>query len=158
MEQVLFTPAALLSVLSQIDELQGKEIEVTECLDGKIQLRIDQSVYLIEDAASLELEVTDDVIEEVDELNEDAYIDLNQSGDVEVDFVTDIDDDSTTVQGGFLSELFKTLAVGGMVRLTAKMLSPKEQKLFDKYTEEHMTKAERDYARRNNVYQFRKRG
>ena len=70
----------------------------------------------------------------------------------------DTEDDDIPIEGGILSELFKTLAVGGMVRLTSKMLTPKEEKLFDKYAREHMSQAEMQDARRNNIYQFRKRG
>ena len=45
MEQQLFTPAALLSLLSQIDELKDKQLELTETLDGTMQLCIGDSVY-----------------------------------------------------------------------------------------------------------------
>lgn len=157
MEQLLFTPASLLSVLTQIDELRDKEIEITENLDNTLQLRIGESVYVINEEQPVEFEVDEEVVEQVEELNEDTYVDLQESGDIEMDFVTEIDEESTAVEGGILSELFKTLAVGGMVRLTSKMLTPKEQKLFDKYTEEHMSRNERSQAIRDNVYQFRRR-
>ena len=136
MEQILFTPSALLSILTQIDELRDKEIEVTENLDNTLQLRIGESVYAINEEQPVEFEVDEEVVEQVEELNEDTYIDLQESGDIDMDFVTEIDEDSTAVEGGILSELFKTLAVGGMVRLTSKMLTPKEQKLFDIYESE----------------------
>lgn len=157
MEQLLFTPASLLSVLTQIDELRDKEIEITENLDNTLQLRIGESVYVINEEQPVEFEVDEEVVEQVEELNEDTYVDLQESGDIEMDFVTEIDEESTAVEGGILSELFKTLAVGGMVRLTSKMLTPKEQKLFDKYTEEHMSRNQRAQAIRDNVYQFRRR-
>ena len=157
MEQLLFTPASLLSILTQIDELRDKEIEITENLDNTLQLRIGESVYVINEEQPVEFEVDEEVVEQVEELNEDTYIDLQESGDIDMDFVTEIDEDSTAVEGGILSELFKTLAIGGMVRLTTNMLNPREQKLFDKYTEEHMTKREREEAIKNKVYQFRRR-
>lgn len=157
MDQLLFTPSALLSLLVQIDELKDKEIGITENLDGTIQLRVGQSTYQINDVNTAEFEVDSEVISEVDDLNEDTYLDMQETSDIDMDFVTEIDEDSKTVQGGILSELFKTLAVGGMVRLTAKMLTPKEQKLFDKYTSEHMTRAEQERARKNNIYKFKRR-
>lgn len=154
MEQQLFTPAALLSILSQIDELKDKELEITETLDGAMQLRIGDSVYAIEDVAPVVFEVEPEVVEQVDDLNEETYSDMQDSGDIDM---LDTTDDDIPVQGGILSELFKTLAVGGMVRLTTKMLTPKEQKLFNKYTEEHMRKQDRERAVRDNIYQFRRR-
>lgn len=155
MEQQLFTPAALLSLLSQIDELKDKQLELTETLDGTMQLCIGDSVYTIEDVAPVVFEVEPEVVEQVDDLNEETYSDMQDTGEVEM---IDTQDDDIPIEGGILSELFKTLAVGGMVRLTSKMLTPKEEKLFDKYAREHMSQAEMQDARRNNIYQFRKRG
>lgn len=155
MEQQLFTPAALLSLLSQIDELKDKQIELTETLDGTMQLCIGDSVYAIEDVAPVVFEVEPEVVEQVDDLNEETYSDMQEIGEVEM---FDTEDDDIPIEGGILSELFKTLAVGGMVRLTSKLLTPKEEKLFDKYTREHMSQAEMREARKNNIYQFRKRG
>lgn len=155
MDQQLFTPAALLSLLSQIDELKDKQLELTETLDGIMQLCIGDSVYAIEDVAPVVFEVEPEVVEQVDDLNEDTYSDMQEIGEVEM---FDTEDDDIPIEGGILSELFKTLAVGGMVHLTSKMLTPKEEKLFDKYTREHMSQAEMQDARRNNIYQFRKRG
>lgn len=157
MDQLLFTPAALLSLLVQIDELKDKEIGLTENLDGTIQLTVGQSTYQINDNTSVEFEVDSEVIEELDDLNEDTYLDMQDVADVDMDFVTELDEDSTAVQGGILSEFFKTLAVGGMIRLTAKMLSPKEQKLFDKYAAENMSHADYEKARKSNVYEFKRR-
>ena len=155
MEQQLFTPAALLSLLSQIDELKDKQLELTETLDGTMQLCIGDSVYTIEDVAPVVFEVEPEVVEQVDDLNEETYSDMQDTGEVEM---IDTQDDDIPIEGGILSELFKTLAVGGMVRLTSKMLTPKEEKLFDKYAREHMSQAEMQDASRNNIYQFRKRG
>lgn len=158
MDQLLFTPSSILSLLTQIDELKDKQIELTESLDGSLHLSIGNSKYVIQEEHPVEFEVDNDVVEEVDELNEDTYLDLQESGDVEMDFVTELDEDSVAVKGGILSELFKTLAVGGMVRLTSKMLTPKQQKEFDDYTSQHMTYYEQQKAKRDNIYQFRRRG
>ena len=122
MEQQLFTPAALLSLLSQIDELKDKQLELTETLDGTMQLCIGDSVYAIEDVAPVVFEVEPEVVEQVDDLNEETYSDMQEIGEVEM---FDTEDDDIPIEGGILSELFKTLAVGGMVRLTSKMLTPK---------------------------------
>jgi len=148
MDQLLLTPAALLSILIQIDELKDKDIQLTEDLDGTLKLQIDQNVYDLQDQNTVEVEVDPEVIKEVDDANADAYEEL-QMNDSDVEF-------TDTVEGGLLSELMKTLAVGGMIRLTQKLLTPKEEKLFDKYARENMTRSEYKKARENNIYQFRR--
>lgn len=147
MDQLLLTPAALLSILIQIDELKDKDIQLTEDLDGTLKLQIDQNVYDLQDQNTLEVEVDPEVIQEVDDANADAYEDLQMDDNIQL---------SDTVEGGLLSELMKTLAVGGMIRLTQKLLTPKEEKLFDKYARENMTRSEYKKARENNIYQFRR--
>lgn len=147
MDQLLLTPAALLSILIQIDELKDRDIQLTEDLDGTLKLQIDQNVYDLQDQNTLEVEVDPEVIQEVDDANADAYEDLQMDDNIQL---------SDTVEGGLLSELMKTLAVGGMIRLTQKLLTPKEEKLFDKYARENMTRSEYKKARENNIYQFRR--
>ena len=57
-----------------------------------------------------EIPVEDEVVEEVSDINDSA---LEEIEDIEFE---------DTVEGGILSEALKTLAVGGMVRLTSKLL------------------------------------
>lgn len=146
MDEILLTPSSLLSILVQIDELKDKNIQVVEGLDGTLQICIGDSTYVIEEKNPVEFEVENEVVYEVDDLNQETYEDLKETEGIEL---------SDSIEAGVLSQLFKTLAVGGLVRLTAKMLSPKEEKLFDKYTQEQMTERERREAKKNNVYQFK---
>ena len=47
MAQILLTPATLLSILVQIDELQNKDIQLSENPDGSLGLSIGTSDYHI---------------------------------------------------------------------------------------------------------------
>ena len=112
--EILFTPAALLDFLRQVDELADKDIEVRD-VEGGITVTIGESTYSIDPADASDIEVPDEVVEEVGEINETTYEELD---DVEY---TELEDDET-VEGGIIKEALKTLAVGGLVRLTAKLL------------------------------------
>lgn len=112
--EILFTPAALLDFLSQIDELSDKDISVDET-GSAVNITIGESTYSIELNNAEEVEVPDEVVEEVADINESTYEELE---DVEY---TEITDDEV-VEGGIIKEALKTLAIGGMVRLTSKLL------------------------------------
>lgn len=112
--EILFTPAALLDFLSQVEELSDKDISVDDN-GSSITVTIGTSTYEIKNSDAEEVEVEPEVIEEVADINESAYEEIE---DVEY---TEIDEEET-VEGGIISEALKTLAVGGMVRLTSKLL------------------------------------
>lgn len=116
-DEILLTPASLLDFLCQIDELADYGISVEDA-GGSITVKIGQSVYTIDKADAQLVEVPDEVVEEVSDINELTYEELQ---DVEYEQTLDIPDDSP-IEAGIISELLKTLAVGGMVRLTGKVL------------------------------------
>lgn len=113
--EILFTPAALLDFLSQVEELSDKDISVDDN-GSSITVTIGTSTYEIKNSDAEEVEVDPEVIEEVADINESAYEEIE---DVEY---SEISDDEEVVEGGIISEALKTLAVGGMVRLTSKLL------------------------------------
>ena len=112
--EILFTPAALLDFLQQIDELADKDIIVDEN-GSSITVIIGDSTYEIRKGDAEEVEVEPETVDEVAEINESTYEGLD---DVEY---TELDDEEV-VEGGLIKETLKTLAVGGMVRLTSKLL------------------------------------
>lgn len=114
MEQIVFTPSSIVDLLSKIDELNDYEIGISETLDNKLQLQIGSSVYEICDTNSEEVVVTEDVIDTVIDTNMQAYEELDQ-GQMEV--IT-----GKPVESGLIKEIAKSLLVGGMVRLTSKLL------------------------------------
>ena len=112
--EILFTPAALLDFLRQIDELSDKDIIVNDT-DATITVTIGDSTYSINTGNAEEVEVADEVVDEVAEINDTAYEEMD-----DVEF-TEISEEEA-VEGGIIKEALKTLAVGGLVRLTGKIL------------------------------------
>lgn len=112
--EILFTTASLLDFLQQIDELSDKDIILNED-NSNITVTIGDSTYSINKSDAEEVEVEPEVVDEVAEINETTYeeldnVDYNELGEDEI------------VEGGIISEALKTLAVGGLVRLTGKLL------------------------------------
>lgn len=115
--EILLTPAALLDFLRQVDELADKDISVDET-GSTITVTIGESTYGIDLNIAEEIEVPDEIVEEVSDVADEAYAELGESG---VEF-TEIADTEEVVEGGIIKETLKTLAVGGLVRLTGKIL------------------------------------
>lgn len=111
MEELVFTSASILDLLSSIDELKDKNIDLAET-DSGISITVGDSTYQIRTSDATPIEVDEDVVQEVDEVTSEAYEDLSADG-------VDIKDD---IEGGPIKELIKTLMLGGMLRLTSKML------------------------------------
>ena len=115
MDQLLFTPAALLDLLSQVDELKDVNVGVTETIDGKLQIQVGESTYIVDGENATQVEVDDSTFELVDEANIEGYnnvdgVDVEDYGDTE------------PVTSGIIKELAKSLLLGGMIRLSAKLL------------------------------------
>lgn len=115
--EILLTPAALLDFLRQVDELADKDIAVDDT-GSTITVTIGESTYGIDLNIAEEIEVPDEIVEEVSDVADEAYAELSESG---VEF-TEIADTEEVVEGGIIKETLKTLAVGGLVRLTGKIL------------------------------------
>lgn len=116
MDNIVFTPAGLLDLLVNIDELSEYDIGLTETIDHNIQLQIGESIYQLSKSDAEDVVVDDSVVDEVSDINDRAYQELESSGgDVEIQ---ELDD----VESGIIKELVKTLLVGGMVRLAGKTL------------------------------------
>lgn len=111
--EVVFTSAALLEFLLNVEELSEHSIGVSETLDGNIQVSIGDSVYVIDCSDVEEVPVSDEAVEVVADINDQAYEDLLGEEDMQP---TDIEE----IEGGILKELAKTLAVGGLARLSGK--------------------------------------
>ena len=111
MADILFTPAAVLDLLTQIDELHDYEIGITEEMNGKLQLTVGNSVYSIADETT-DIPVDNAMINDIADINMEAYESLSEQGEV----------DLLPVESGIIKEFAKTLLVGGLVRLTTKIL------------------------------------
>ena len=118
MDEILFTSAALLDFLRQIDELSDKDISIDET-GSTITVNIGESSYSIDLKQASNVEVDEEVVEEVSDVADEAYDTMESEG---VEF-TETTEGEEVVEGGLISEALKSLLVGGMVRLTSKMLS-----------------------------------
>lgn len=114
-EQILFTPASLLDLLSQIDELKELPVGLSTGLDGELVLQIGDSQYQIEADKPLDTTVEPEVVEEIAEQNESAYEELVEKSD-------DIYVDEEVIEGGLFTETLKTMLVGGLVRMAGNYL------------------------------------
>mgnify|MGYP006988962236 CR=1 FL=1 len=112
---VVLTPSALLAFLTQIDELKDVNIEMEE-YDSFIKIKIGENHYTLEAPESSAVEVSNDVVDEVSDLNDEGYDEISEDieeGNIDGELV-----EGEAIEGGIVKELLKTLAVGGLVRLT----------------------------------------
>lgn len=116
MDSIVFTPAALLDLLLQIDELSDYDMSITQTFDGQLQLIVGDSAYCIDSQNATNITVDDSIVDEVDDINEEAYENLDTSLEI------DTYDGTEPIESGILKEIAKTLLIGGMVRLTKKLL------------------------------------
>lgn len=115
MDSIVFTPAALLDLLSKIDELSDYDISVTQTFDNQIQVSIGDSTYIIDTDEATSVNVDADVVDAVEDANYEAYENLDDSVDVTYT-------EGASIESGIIKEIAKTLLVGGMVRLAGKLL------------------------------------
>lgn len=114
-QQIVFTPAAVLDLLSQIEELSDVPVGIAETLDNKIQITVGDSVYVLDCSSETSIDVEPDVIDTLGEANFEAYQDLLDSNAVEY-----VEDEPVT--GGIIKEGIKSLLLGGMIRFASKHL------------------------------------
>lgn len=122
--ETLFTAAAVLDLLRQIDELSDKDIDVFDNQSFAL-ITIGDNQYRIDYNTAEEVEVPEEAVDEVTDIIEDTYDELGASGvDYEEvsDIVEDEDGNLDVVEGGIIKEALKTLAIGGLVRLTGKLV------------------------------------
>lgn len=115
MDKLVFTPSAVLALLSEVEELDSYDIEFEESSDS-VDISINGKHYIL--AAENAEEIN------IDETSLDAISDANNSGYDELQDNQNIvyEEDAEPVEGGIIKELVKTLAVGGLVRLTSKAI------------------------------------
>lgn len=128
-EEILFTSAAILDLLSQIDELADKDLHIGKTIDNKIQLTIGSSVYEISNEPDTTIEVSEETVDDINEATIDAYQELldrpiEYKSDISEDnnSVTQIPEDAEPIQGGIIKEAIKSLLLGGMIRFAKNRL------------------------------------
>lgn len=112
--EVLFTPAALFDFLTQIEELKSYAVSVADTPGGSIQISIGDSIYNVTGQDAVEVPVNPNTVVEVREAAEDAYDELGSN----VNNTANLE----PVTSGVLKQIVKTLLIGGLVRLTDRIL------------------------------------
>lgn len=106
-ETKVLTISGLVSLLSEIEELKGLDISVTEEANT-VCISIGDSTYCIESPESSSVDVPNEVVDVVSDIDEEGW---DEIADV-------IEQEDETIEGGLIKEVLKTLAIGGLVRLT----------------------------------------
>lgn len=131
MDELLFTPSAVLGLLTQIDELSDKDISFDE-KDDSLIITVGTTQYIIQNEGAENIEVSEDIIEDVSEVNQEGYEKLVEDG-VEFSY--------GRIEGGIIKELAKNMLLGGMIRLTNKWMAKDQFDAFtkqaDKYRKKH---------------------
>ena len=110
--QLMFTPASVVDLLLQIDELKNQTIIIAETPDGQLQLTIGNSIYMIDDNSSESVEVEDDVVDIIEETNSTAFEEIEEELEVSEE----------PIEGGIIKEAVKSLLLGGMIKFAKKHL------------------------------------
>ena len=118
-EEILFTSGAILDLLSQIDELKNVDVGVTDSGNGTIQISVGDSVYNVSTNNAVDVSVDDETLGIVEDANVDAF-DGIQEDNLELEISDEYPYDA--IEGGVFKEVAKTLLIGGMIRLTNKLL------------------------------------
>lgn len=113
MDEIVFTPAAVLDLLTQIEELKDYEIGIKDGVSGKLQVTVGESIYTIDTSNVAEVHIDQSAVNDIEDVNQDAYSSMSDSGEVELE----------PINSGIIKQFAKTLLVGGLVRLTSKLLS-----------------------------------
>ena len=112
MEEIVFTSSAVLDLLSQIDELSEFDIDISES-NNNIQFIIGSSKYNISTDKVSDVLVDKAIIHDVEAVNTDTYENMLNSSEFELH----------DVESSVIKQVVKTLLVGGLVRLTNKILN-----------------------------------
>lgn len=110
MNEFVFTSSGLFELLSQIDELKDKQVQVEE-KSNSIDVRIGESVYSINLKNAAEVAVDEDAVEQVSEINDTVY-----------DELADDIDSSEPVESGIIRNAIKSLLLGGIIRLVPDLM------------------------------------
>ena len=110
--QLMFTPASVVDLLLQLEELKDKTIIIAETPNGQLQLTIGDSIYMIDDNDSEAVEVEEEVVDIIEETNSTAF------GEIE----DELEVDEEPIEGGIIKEAVKSLLLGGMIKFAKKHL------------------------------------
>ena len=104
--EVVFTPSGLLEVLAEIDQLKDCDIQVSENENGTVTLQIDDAIYTLQGKEENAVEVTEEVLDTIEEINDDGYAE-----------VSDEADDIEPIESGLMQDYARAISLGGFVKM-----------------------------------------
>lgn len=109
----LFTSAAILEMLTQIKELDPYDIEVVEVDENRLHINVGDSSYFVDSSIAETIDVSEDVIETVEEVTDETFQDVNEElGNSEFE----------AVEGGLIKDMIHTMLLGGAVKFISNSL------------------------------------
>lgn len=110
MKTIVFTSSSILDLLTQIDELNKYEISVHET-ETDIYIEIGNSSYRISGSFATDINTKKDTISDIEEINTENY-----------ELLSEQDDFLESIDSGVIKQIAKTLLIGGLVRLTNRLI------------------------------------
>lgn len=107
----LFTSAAVMDLLSQLPELADKDLELVNHGDGTMLLTIDGAQYTLRSEEPAEIQVSDDDVDYAQAADDAAFEDIEG-----------LESSTEPIESGILKHMVKAMLLGGMVKLTSKLL------------------------------------
>lgn len=115
-DDIVFTPASVLDLLLQIEELQDLDIGMDKDNSGNIIIKIGDSTYQISTDSATDIKIPEEAVYTIQDTNEDTYNNILQEEDI-----TD-EDINSPIEGGIVKDALKSLMLGGMIRFAGKHL------------------------------------
>lgn len=113
MADILFTPASVLDLLTQISELNEIDISMTES-EESITFEIGENIYKITDESAIDVTVSEEDYNAVQDTQDEVLQDLESEGIA-------VSDDAP-VEAGILKGLLDAITIGGLVKLGVDIL------------------------------------
>ena len=108
---MVLTQSGLLTFLTEIEQLKNLDFGIEETENGWI-ISIGDDKYELQSPESSEIEVDQDTVDLIEEIDDEGWNEISD----------EVIEDVEPVEGGIIKEVLKTLAVGGLVRLTKNAL------------------------------------
>lgn len=109
---LVLTTSGLMTFLAEIEQLNGLDLAIEE-VDNGLQISIGDDVYTLETKAESVVEVAPEAIDDIDNIDEEGWDEISDT----------FNDAVEPVEGGIIKEVLKTLAIGGLVRLTKNAIA-----------------------------------
>lgn len=113
MGETLFTPAAVLELLTNIEELKDVPISLSEPSGNSINIQVGNNTYQIMLNSALKCVMDKDTVDVIEDEADSAFATLAENDDIVVE---------DPVEGGLIKGIVKSLLLGGLIRAVPKLI------------------------------------